>query len=92
LLASRFTPTCKRTGLSLVWRSSHRRLRPRRCWWDEHQRPHRDVRLLRLPGDAEGGERPAADLARPSGERVASARSSSLALALLVDQSCGLDP
>jgi hypothetical protein len=45
------------------------------------------VRLLRLPGDAEGGEGSAPDLARPPGESFAPPRSSSLALALLVDQS-----
>jgi hypothetical protein len=33
------------------------------------------VRLLRLPGDAEGGEGPAPDLARPPGESVAPPRS-----------------
>jgi hypothetical protein len=45
------------------------------------------VRLLRLPGDAEGGEGPAADLARDVRQSVAPPRSSTLALALLVDQS-----
>jgi hypothetical protein len=42
------------------------------------------ARLLRLPGDAEGGEAPTADLARTSGESVPLPRSSQ-ALALLVD-------
>jgi hypothetical protein len=55
--------------------------------WDEHQRSLiATVRLLRLPGDADGGEGLAADLARTSGESVVAPRSSSLALALLLDQ------
>ena len=32
LLTARSVSTCKRTGLSLAWRSSHQRRRPRRCW------------------------------------------------------------